>query len=178
MGGFLPTIVKNLGYSNARVGPLHNRLSVCLTWRPGAIIHRPAIRGRSRFHATSHDLFRPISNTRCPNFSGIHHRYRRLGDPPRTTGSWRDARSAAREVLWMYLRSYCRIHQYSAYHLYVPSRLFDWNVGIDNRYSVASWKYGQSIAKSHLPRDAQHSRSMPLARGSFSVSGPLIFPDS
>lgn len=60
VGGFLPTIIKGLGKSNADVSAARLRLTVSLptmayTYQ-GSTLHCPALRRRSCRHATPHDI--------------------------------------------------------------------------------------------------------------------------
>ena len=61
VGGFLPTIIKGLGYTNAQVRPETTTTRSKLTL-PGPVVHCPAIRRRPRIHAVDDYILRQVPN--------------------------------------------------------------------------------------------------------------------
>lgn len=83
VGGFLPTIIKGLGYSNARVSPRSTISCVIvlrLTRITGSTFHCPTLRSRPRLHAPVDDLFGSIPNSSSTSRLSILYRTHWLGD--------------------------------------------------------------------------------------------------
>lgn len=116
VGGFLPTIIKGLGYSNAKVGHRHTGTK---SSRTGPTLHRTALRCRTCLHAPPHLLFRPQTNPRNPCRRSFHHRHSRMVYPPRCQRPQPIAKRTPHQILWLYLRGSGRLHQHSHHHLYV-----------------------------------------------------------
>ena len=81
--------------------PAHYYPGIRLLERARATIHRAPLRRCPRIHAAPHVVLRLATEPRSPRRSGLLHRYRRLGDPPRRARGAHHSRPIQREVLWV-----------------------------------------------------------------------------
>jgi hypothetical protein len=113
VGGFLPTIIKGLGYSNAKVSQARQELADMI----GSIVHCSSIRRRSCYHVAPHIVLRLEADPWNPCSRYLPSRSHRVGDPSQCTCPRTHRNRSSREVLWLYLRCRRRLRQYPHHHL-------------------------------------------------------------